>query len=279
MLNRNSERHKQWAMEEIWHLECQECLQVRHEPGSSQRVSSQVFLLQHFARETIPCSAMPQTKQEAKPHTSPVLHNQPCWSHTSPRTFHVSPSLHPHPLQSPGNSVHTTLGSDDYVIASSSDKRFVLVGIGQWGWGDYSYNSTQKAARISPHELTAHEINCKSVYPLHRRVREVAAWARRFQRSADAILVQDMLNVSNLWRVNWTSGSRDGVVSIATRYGLKGPGIESRWGARFSAPIQTGSEVHPASCTMGTGSFPGVKAAGAWRWLSTPCSAEVHGKE
>ena len=28
-------------------------------------------------------------------------------------------------------------------------------------------------------------------------------------------------------------------------------------GARFSAPIQTGSETHPASCTMGTGSFPG----------------------
>ena len=24
-------------------------------------------------------------------------------------------------------------------------------------------------------------------------------------------------------------------------------------------PIQTGSEAHPASCTMGTGSFPGVK--------------------
>jgi hypothetical protein len=29
--------------------------------------------------------------------------------------------------------------------------------------------------------------------------------------------------------------------------------------ARFSAPIQTGPGAHPASCTMGTGSFPGVK--------------------
>jgi hypothetical protein len=28
-------------------------------------------------------------------------------------------------------------------------------------------------------------------------------------------------------------------------------------GARFSTPNQTGSEDHPASCTMGTGSFPG----------------------
>jgi hypothetical protein len=27
--------------------------------------------------------------------------------------------------------------------------------------------------------------------------------------------------------------------------------------ARFSAPIQTGSEAHLASCTMGAGSFPG----------------------
>ena len=30
-------------------------------------------------------------------------------------------------------------------------------------------------------------------------------------------------------------------------------------GARFSAPVQTGLGAHPASCTMGTGSFPGVK--------------------
>jgi hypothetical protein len=34
--------------------------------------------------------------------------------------------------------------------------------------------------------------------------------------------------------------------------------------ARFSALIQTGSEAHPASCTMSIESFPGVKAAGAW---------------
>jgi hypothetical protein len=31
-------------------------------------------------------------------------------------------------------------------------------------------------------------------------------------------------------------------------------------GARISAPVQTGPEAHPASCTMGTGSFPGVKS-------------------
>ena len=49
-------------------------------------------------------------------------------------------------------------------------------------------------------------------------------------------------------------------VGIATGYGLEGPGIESRWGTRFSAHVQTGPGAHPASCTMGTGSFQGVKS-------------------
>jgi hypothetical protein len=31
---------------------------------------------------------------------------------------------------------------------------------------------------------------------------------------------------------------------------------------RFSAAVQTGSGIHPASCTVGTGSFPGVKWPG-----------------
>jgi len=48
-------------------------------------------------------------------------------------------------------------------------------------------------------------------------------------------------------------------VGIATAYGLDGPGIESRWGARFSTPVQTGPEAHSAFCTMGTGSFPEVR--------------------
>jgi len=30
-------------------------------------------------------------------------------------------------------------------------------------------------------------------------------------------------------------------------------------GVRFSEPVQTGPGAHPASCTMGTGSFPEVK--------------------
>jgi len=35
--------------------------------------------------------------------------------------------------------------------------------------------------------------------------------------------------------------------------------MQSGGGASFTAPIQTGSEAHSASYTMGTGSFSGVK--------------------
>jgi len=55
---------------------------------------------------------------------------------------------------------------------------------------------------------------------------------------------------------------RDSSVGIATGYGLDGPGIESRCEAKFSTSVQTGPGAHPASCTMGTGSFPGYRAAG-----------------
>jgi hypothetical protein len=68
---------------------------------------------------------------------------------------------------------------------------------------------------------------------------------------------------------------RDGSVGIATRYGQDGPEIESRWEARFSAPVQTGPAVHPASYTMGTGSFPGVKRSERGVDHPPPSSAEV----
>ena len=55
---------------------------------------------------------------------------------------------------------------------------------------------------------------------------------------------------------------RDSVDVIATRYGLDGPRIESRGGARFATPVQTSPGAHPVSYTIGTGSFPGLKAAG-----------------
>jgi hypothetical protein len=38
--------------------------------------------------------------------------------------------------------------------------------------------------------------------------------------------------------------------------------------ARFSVPVQTGPVAHPASCIIGTGSFPGVKSG--WGVTLTP---------
>jgi hypothetical protein len=55
---------------------------------------------------------------------------------------------------------------------------------------------------------------------------------------------------------------QDSSVSIATHYGLDGPGIESLWGARFSAPVQTGPGAHPTFYTVGTGSFQGLSGRG-----------------
>jgi hypothetical protein len=46
-------------------------------------------------------------------------------------------------------------------------------------------------------------------------------------------------------------------------------------GARFSAPIQTSPGAHPASYTMGTGSFPGVNRLGVVLTIHHPPSAKV----
>ena len=56
--------------------------------------------------------------------------------------------------------------------------------------------------------------------------------------------------------------SRDTVVNTAPSYGLDGSGFEPRWGARSSAPVLTGPGTHPASYTVGTGYFPGLKRPG-----------------
>jgi hypothetical protein len=64
------------------------------------------------------------------------------------------------------------------------------------------------------------------------------------------------------------SVGRDSSVGIATRYGLDGPGIESRWGRDFPHPSKpaVGPTQPPTLCVL---VFSRGKAAGAWR------SAEV----
>jgi len=58
-------------------------------------------------------------------------------------------------------------------------------------------------------------------------------------------------------------------VGIATELRVGRPAIESWWGRDFP-PVQIGHGTNPASCTMGTGSFPGVEAVGACCWPTHP---------
>jgi hypothetical protein len=62
--------------------------------------------------------------------------------------------------------------------------------------------------------------------------------------------------------LNFFKGGPGSSVGIATERRAGRSGIESRWGRDFP-PVQTGPGAHPACCKMGTGSFPGVEAAGA----------------
>ena len=50
---------------------------------------------------------------------------------------------------------------------------------------------------------------------------------------------------------------RDRSVGIATRYGLDGPGIESRWRDKI---FQNGSGAHPTSCTLENGNISWKKS-------------------
>jgi hypothetical protein len=76
------------------------------------------------------------------------------------------------------------------------------------------------------------------------------------------------MTISFLGKVTFHTGGllscvgRVSSVGIATYCGLDVSGIESRWGARFYAPVQTGPGAHPASYTMGNESFPMVNWPG-----------------
>ena len=57
---------------------------------------------------------------------------------------------------------------------------------------------------------------------------------------------------------------RDSAVGIATRYGLDGPGIESRWGGEIFRILPDQTWGPPSLLYNGYRDFPGGKAAGAW---------------
>ena len=65
-------------------------------------------------------------------------------------------------------------------------------------------------------------------------------------------------------------GSRDSSVGIATRYGLQGPGIQSRWGDDIFHTRPERPWGPPNLLYNGYRVFTGGKAAGAWRWPPHP---------
>jgi hypothetical protein len=61
---------------------------------------------------------------------------------------------------------------------------------------------------------------------------------------------------------NYTIG-RDSTIVITTRYGVGGPGIESRWGRDFPHPSRPALGLTPPPIQWVPGLFPVGKAAGA----------------
>jgi len=68
-------------------------------------------------------------------------------------------------------------------------------------------------------------------------------------------------------------------VGIATELRAGRSGDRIPVAARFSAPIQTGPGAHPASCTIGTRSFPGVKSGRGVTLTSHPLLVPLVMKE
>jgi hypothetical protein len=57
-------------------------------------------------------------------------------------------------------------------------------------------------------------------------------------------------------------GGRDSLVDIATRYGLEGPGIDSRWRQDFPQPFRPALGPTQPPTQSALVSFPGVKCPG-----------------
>jgi len=98
-----------------------------------------------------------------------------------------------------------------------------------------------------------------------RKLRDAIRFLRHFVTYLPKYTASHPRRPQNMWR-SFESPLRAG------RYGDRIP-VETR----FSAPIQTGHRAHPASRTVGTGSFPGVRRPG--RGVDHPSSSSAEVKE
>ena len=71
---------------------------------------------------------------------------------------------------------------------------------------------------------------------------------------------------------------RDSSVDIATRYGLDGPGIESRWGRDFPQPSRPALGPTQPPVKWVPGFFPGVKRPGRGADNPPPSKRRGHGR-
>jgi hypothetical protein len=119
--------------------------------------------------------------------------------------------------------------------------------------------------RISKHQVLAHLffVTSGGTWVKARGMKDKNPFTQRLVRQATYVRLQTQVT------------GRDSTVDIATCYGLDGPGIESRCWMRFSLPIQPGPGAHPASNTVGTGSFPRVKRPGRGIDHPPPSSTEL----
>ena len=77
--------------------------------------------------------------------------------------------------------------------------------------------------------------------------------------SVISILMKNCLS-SICYFNNYIINALGSSVSVVTELRAERSGMESRWGRDFPL-VQTGRGAHPASCKIGTGSFPGIKCS------------------
>jgi hypothetical protein len=128
--------------------------------------------------------------------------------------------------------------------------RFMLMSIFNWTVNSIPCQSNN----------TQYSRQCRCLnYDQNRKVLGLSCAVLCRSASTDNKMEKWKTHISKYYLCNYWTGPGSSV-GIATGYGLDGLGIESWWGWDFPHLSQTDPGAHPASCTMGTGSFPRVKS-------------------
>ena len=119
-------------------------------------------------------------------------------------------------------------------------------------------------------EGTEYALQCGNppLWMVSKRYLYLSRLDRRTSNSDDIYFAFSQFWTSCNWQIKYvpytTFVGRDSAVGIATRYGLDGPGIESRRGKGLPRSRPALGPTQPP-----VDLFPGGKAAVAWRWPPT----------